>query len=121
MLAVVIVDHGSKRSEANDAFTKLVERFAARGDYAIVEPAHMELAPPTIAEAFASAVARGADEIIVHPYFLLPGRHWHEDIPRLCTEAAAGCGDVPWHLTEPVGMSDGILDVIAEHIEQVRR
>jgi sirohydrochlorin ferrochelatase len=121
VLAVIIVDHGSKRSDANDAFLQLVERFARRGDYEIVEAAHMDLAPPTIAGAFDAAVARGATEIVVHPYFLLPGRHWDEDLPALCREAARKHPGVGWKLTPPLGMSDRILDVIAERIEEARR
>ena len=86
---IVIVDHGSRVAESNDMLLRVVELFKARTDYAIVEPAHMELAEPTIGQAFARCVERGARLIIVHPFFLLPGRHWREDIPRLTREAAA--------------------------------
>ena len=37
----------------------------------IVEPAHMELAEPSIATAFARCVERGATTVVVFPYFLL--------------------------------------------------
>lgn len=39
---------------------------------------YQELARPTIAEAFTACVERGADFIIVSPYFLAPGRHWSQ-------------------------------------------
>ena len=48
----------------------------------------MELAPPTIAEAFGRCVERGATLVVVAPFFLSPGRHWQEDIPALADEAA---------------------------------
>jgi len=120
LLAIIIVDHGSRRAEANDALAEIARRFAERSGHAIVEPAHMELASPTLDEAFERAVARGATEIVVHPYFLAPGRHWNEDIPALCARAAAGHPSVKWTVTEPLGISDKILDVIAERVESAR-
>ena len=41
----------------------------------IVEAAHMELAPPTLSDAFAACVKQGATHVAIHPYFLAPGRH----------------------------------------------
>jgi sirohydrochlorin ferrochelatase len=117
MIGVVVVDHGSRREEANEAFIALVARFADSSGYTIVEPAHMELAPPTIEEAFGRAVARGASSIVVHPLFLLPGRHWKHDIPELCAAASRVHGDVPWSMTGPLGDSAKLLDAIADCIE----
>ena len=118
MRAIVLVDHGSRRKEANEAFLEVVARYAERSGHSIVEPAHMELAPPTIAEAFASAVDRGATEIVVHPYFLFHGRHCSEDIPRMCAEAASSHPGLRWRLTAPLGLADGILEVVDERIRQ---
>jgi len=119
VIAVVIVDHGSRRAEANDAFLEVVARFGERGRFQIVEPAHMEIASPTIEDAFERAVARGASEIVVHPYFLSPGRHWQSDIPSLCDAASRKHGSVPFRVTEPLGLSERILDVIDERIDAV--
>ena len=54
----------------------------------IVEPAHMELAEPSIRTAFMKCVEKGATTIICHPYFLSKGRHVSEDIPELVAQAA---------------------------------
>lgn len=118
MRAIVLVDHGSRRKEANEAFLEVAARYAERSGHPIVEPAHMELAPPTIAEAFANAVEQGATEIVVHPYFLFHGRHCSEDIPRMCAEAAAAHPGLRWRLTAPLGLADGILEVVDERIRQ---
>ena len=87
---VIIVDHGSRRSESNHLLEELASRFAARFAEAfdIVEPAHMELAEPTIATAYARCAAQGATRVVVCPFFLGPGKHWTEDIPRLTAAAA---------------------------------
>ena len=120
ILGVILIDHGSRQEESNQAFFKIVERLARRGQYPIVEPAHMELSSPTLAEAFDRAVARGATELIVHPYFLLPGKHWHVDIPRLCEDASKKHPGVRWKVTPPLGESDLILDLVVERIEALR-
>ena len=82
-LGIILVDHGSRRAESNDMLLDVVRNFAESSGLSIVEPAHMELAEPSIATAFARCVKRGATTVLVFPYFLLPGRHWNEDIPRL--------------------------------------
>ena len=53
---VIIVDHGSRRSESNEMLLEIVITFRQATQYAIVEPAHMELAEPSIATAFARCV-----------------------------------------------------------------
>src|SRR5256885_3572444 len=89
-IGVVLVDHGSRREESNAMLLDVVRDFAQATAISIVEPAHMELAEPSIATAFARCVVRGATTVVVFPYFLLPGRHWNEDIPRLAAAAAKG-------------------------------
>jgi sirohydrochlorin ferrochelatase len=118
MIGIVIVDHGSRQEVSNQGFLEVVRRFAARETFPIVEPAHMELGSPTIAEAIDQAVMRGAKQIIIQPYFLLPGKHWHNDIPRLCQEAMRKHPGLPWAITPPLGQSEKMLDVIQERIEQ---
>lgn len=121
MIGIIVVDHGSRLEKANDDFLALVRRFAETSGYPIVEPAHMEIAPPTVDDAFARAVERGATEIIVHPFFLLPGRHWKHDIPELCAAAARAHGGVAWRMTGPLGDSPKLLDAIADCIASERR
>jgi hypothetical protein len=74
--AVVIVDHGSRRPESNVMLHEFVELYKQRTGHPIVEPAHMELAEPSIGTAFKRCVEQGATRVIICPYFLFPGRHW---------------------------------------------
>jgi sirohydrochlorin ferrochelatase len=115
-LGVILVDHGSRREESNQLLLEVVEHFAKASGLTVVEPAHMELAEPSIATAFARCVERGATTVVVFPYFLLPGRHWHEDIPRLAAEAAANHPGVQFRVTAPFGHHPLLFDVIGERI-----
>lgn len=111
-LGVVIVDHGSRRAASNEMLEQFATMFAElKGDYRIVEPAHMELAEPSIETAIRKCVERGAKRVAVVPYFLSPGKHWKQDIPELTRAAAARVG-VPWVVTSPIGLTPMMADVI---------
>lgn len=114
---MIIVDHGSRRQASNDMLLEATRVFASQSDYAIVEPAHMELAQPDIATAFANCVAHGAKRVIVFPYFLSPGRHWSEDIPALVAAAAKTFPDVEWLVTAPFGLHPEMSAIINDRIE----
>jgi sirohydrochlorin ferrochelatase len=120
IVGVIIVDHGSRRRESNEMLHEATTRFAAQSEFSIVEPAHMELAEPSIAQAFDRCVARGATEVVVFPYFLSPGRHWTEDIPRLAAAAAEQHPEIPWFVTAPFGLHPGMLAVINDRIQHCR-
>ena len=117
---IIIVDHGSRLAESNQMLEEVARQFAKRfaDRYAIVEPAHMELAEPTIGTAYARCVERGASRIIVCPYFLGPGKHWTQDIPRLTAEAAARFPGTHYHVTQTLGVDDLILDLLDKRITQ---
>jgi sirohydrochlorin ferrochelatase len=115
MRAILLIDHGSHRAEANALLNEVVDRVKARiGEGAIVEPAHMEIAEPTIAQGFARCVQQGASIIVAHPFMLAPGRHVQEDLPRLVAEAAASYQGVQFVLAPPLGSHDGIIDAVVE-------
>ncbi len=115
---IIIVDHGSRRAESNEMLEEVARLFAARfsGQYSIVEPAHMEIAEPSIATAYERCVKRGARRVVVCPFFLGPGKHWTSDIPRLTAEAAQKHPGTEYHVTPPLGIDDLMLDLINKRI-----
>lgn len=115
-LGIIIVDHGSRRAESNDMLVEVARMFQRLTGRAIVEPAHMELAEPSIAQAFDRCVEQGADVVVVHPYFLLPGRHWAQDIPALTAEAAARHPGVRFLVTAPLAVHEGMARVMEDRI-----
>jgi len=98
---------------------RVADRFAQRflEKYSIVEPAHMELAEPSIATAFARCVQRGAKRVVVCPFFLGPGKHWTQDIPRLTAEAAAKFPETIYHVAPTLGIDDLILDLMDKRVQ----
>lgn len=114
--AVIIVDHGSRRKESNLMLNEFVEMYRRKTGYKIVEPAHMELAEPSIGDAFQSCVQQGAHRIIISPFFLGPGRHWSQDIPSLSAEAAKQHPGVSYIVTAPLGLHELLVDVVNDRI-----
>lgn len=111
--AILIIDHGSKRGEANemlDCVSNLVQAMA--GEDVIVRYAHMELAEPSIAEGFAACVREGATEIVAFPYMLSPGKHSTGDIPRLVAAAAAASPNVRYSVTAAFGVHEKLAELI---------
>ena len=116
--AIILVDHGSRLPESNallDAVAlALTRRFPGR--FPIVEPAHMEIAEPSIATAYGRCVTRGAKHLIICPYFLGPGKHWTTDIPRLAAAAQLHHPGTTYHVTATLGLDDLMLDLLAKRI-----
>lgn len=127
VVGIVIVDHGSRKQESNlmlevgcmltlqrcfpvlygvgapspQEFARLYRTHTGRS---IVEPAHMELAEPSISMAFDRCVEQGAQSVVVAPYFLSRGRHIQTDIPALVGQAAAKHPGVKYTIAEPIGL-----------------
>jgi sirohydrochlorin ferrochelatase len=111
--AILIIDHGSRRGEANemlDCVANLVQAMA--GPDVIVRHAHMELADPSIAQGFDSCVAAGANDVVAFPYMLSPGKHSTGDIPRLVAEAAKGHGGVTYRVIPAFGVHEKLAELI---------
>ena len=114
---LLLVDHGSRREQANAVLVQVAEIIRRQSDFAVVHYAHMEIAEPTIAQGFDACVADGVREVIVHPYFLAPGDHYNDTVPRLVAEAAARHPDVRWTITAPLGIHAKLCEVVLERVE----
>jgi len=114
--ALLIIDHGSTRDDANDLLPKVARMVKEMCDFEIVCYAHMELAEPTIQQGFDACIVAGADEVIVHPYFLGPGRHSTSDIPDMVAQAAARHSGVSYRITEPLGLDPRIGELILKRV-----
>ena len=114
---MVVVDHGSRRTEANALHETFVAGWNAIAPFAVVEPAHMELAEPSIETAFDRCVAAGATTVVVAPYFLWPGNHWSVDIPALVERAAAHHPGIRYLVAAPLGPHPSLLDIVEQRVD----
>ncbi len=119
-VGVILCDHGSRKSAANDLIIEVSRQFRELGaaESHVAEIAHMELAEPRISDAFAKCVAAGANTVVCQPFFLGPGRHVTSDIPAMMKDVASKYPHVRWTVSEPLGLSPLMPQVIQETVEK---
>jgi sirohydrochlorin cobaltochelatase len=86
-----------------------------------VVTAHLELVAPMIADAIAECARAGAREIVVLPWFLAPGRHTAEDIPRQIDSARAAHPGVAIRVGDALGLHPKLVEVALERIAETRK
>jgi sirohydrochlorin ferrochelatase len=118
--AIVLVDHGSRRAEANAQLEALAERVREREPGTLVVTAHLEIAGPDIGEALAACASAGARDVVLLPWFLAPGRHTAEDIPRAVAAARERLPSLRVRIGEPLGLDARLVDVALSRIEDAR-
>jgi sirohydrochlorin ferrochelatase len=107
MLGLLIIDHGSRRPEANAQVVDMAERVARLVPAGTpIATAHLDVCAPTIADGVATLLAQGVDELHVLLYFLADGRHVREDIPALVRAALAAQPQVRVVLGGALGPDD---------------
>jgi sirohydrochlorin ferrochelatase len=115
MKGILIVDHGSRKDEANEMLPQMAELIhRLSGEDVVVRHAHMELCDPDIAEGFADCVNAGATEVIVFPYMLSPGKHSTSDIPRMVAAVARSFPNVAFSVTPAFGLHEKLAEVVLE-------
>jgi sirohydrochlorin ferrochelatase len=119
--AILLVDHGSRRSAANALLETVADAVRRRLPDRVVRIAHMEIAEPTIAQGIAACAEAGAREIVIHPYFLGPGNHTSNSIPQLGEAAMETHPDLRVKISDPLGPHPKLVDVILERVETASR
>jgi len=80
--AILMMAHGSRIAEANDAAREVAAMVAEMTGFDIVEVSFRELHEPNIQQGIDTCVARGAGRILLMPYFLFMGAHVRHDLPE---------------------------------------
>eukprot|EP01025_Chloroclados_australasicus_P064131 TRINITY_DN8526_c0_g1_i4.p1 TRINITY_DN8526_c0_g1~~TRINITY_DN8526_c0_g1_i4.p1 ORF type:complete len:202 (-),score=13.77 TRINITY_DN8526_c0_g1_i4:863-1402(-) len=115
-LGVVIVDHGSRKAESNLMLKDFVELYKRQTGVGVVEPAHMEIAEPTIIQAIEKCVQMGVKKVIVAPYFLSIGRHIQIVIPALVKVARNQFQEIEIQIAQPIGIDPLMVDLIHSRV-----
>lgn len=112
---VLVVAHGSRNVEANDFVYALVEQLKGSLQTELVEAGFLDFARTSLPEGIKSLAEKGADEILIYPFFLAKGVHLKKDIPGIIKETVEGLKrTIPYRILEPLGLHPGIFDIIAD-------
>jgi sirohydrochlorin ferrochelatase len=113
MKSLLLVAHGSRRAASNEEVRALARQLReAEHSFACVECAFLELAEPSIPSGLRRAIAAGADEVVVLPYFLSAGRHVVADIPAEIDLVREEYPSVQIRLAPYLGAAEGILALL---------
>src|SRR6266704_2687168 len=116
--ALLLIAHGSRNADANADLHQLATTLRQRAEYAIVEPAFLELAEPTTPQGGQRCVEEGAQRVVLLPYFLSAGVHVRDDLRRYRAELAEQSPEAQFILAEPLGPHPLLLDVVLERAGQ---
>jgi precorrin-8X/cobalt-precorrin-8 methylmutase len=123
MEGIILVGHGSPKKEANrmELVGRLLHgRLHPGCSSECVRVAYLQYDAPAVMDAIGEAVRAGAESLVIHPYFLSSGVHVTEDIPGIIREAQALYPDVSFTYTEPLGISEEIVNVVEDRIKAAR-
>lgn len=112
--AYLLIAHGTRDKEGENAFFKFVEEFQRTFPGRKVEPAFLELSRPSISEGIEACVKGGAREIFVLPLMLFPGRHISQDIPLEIQSAKKRFPEVEFHYAGALALTSSPSGRISE-------
>jgi sirohydrochlorin ferrochelatase len=114
MTGYVVFAHGSSVESANEAVRAVTSQLKERSGFEAVEAAFLEGGRPDLRGAVESLSARGAESVVVIPYFLTLGLHLQRDLPRLIREIEDARPGLTISVTAPLdghpAMVDALLD-----------
>lgn len=114
---IVIFGHGSSVPSANAAVVRVAEEAALAGGFALSETAFLEVSP-TLRDATAKLVARGAEEILVIPYFLTLGIHLQRDLPRIIEQLSSEFGGLRMRVTAPLDGHPALSGIVVDRVKE---
>jgi sirohydrochlorin ferrochelatase len=115
--ALVLLDHGSRRAEADRPLRTVAEALRAQLPDVTVHIAHLELVPPDLASVLALCAAAGIEHVAVHPFLLSEGRHLASDVPEHIARASADHPGLTIELLEPLGRRPELADLVLRSYE----
>lgn len=116
--AVLIMAHGSRIAEANNAAQEVAKMVQEMTGIDIIEVAFREMHAPNIQEGIDSCVARGADKILLIPYFLFMGAHVQHDLPEEIEAAQKRHPGLEMVMGSHLGVHRKLAEIVSERISQ---
>ncbi|HLN30861.1 MAG TPA: CbiX/SirB N-terminal domain-containing protein [Gemmataceae bacterium] len=112
--ALLLIAHGSRQEMANADLHHLVDQLNERAAYCCVVASFLELAEPSILKGGARCVERGAERVILLPYFLSAGVHVQRDLTKACQDLRDLYPKVHFCPAEPLGRHPLLVEVVLD-------
>ncbi|ABB30719.2 cobalamin (vitamin B12) biosynthesis CbiX protein [Geobacter metallireducens RCH3] len=116
--AILLMAHGSRIAEANNAVREIAAMVKEMTGYDIVEVSFREQHLPNIQEGIDACVAKGARRVLLMPYFLFVGAHVQEDLPEEMAQARERYPKVEFAMGPHLGVHRKLAEVEVERIAE---
>ncbi len=116
--AILMMAHGSRIAEANDAAREVAAMVREMTGFEIVEVSFREMHEPDIQQGIDACVAKGAGRILLMPYFLFMGAHVQHDLPEEIEEARKRHPDLVMEMGGHLGVHRKLAEIEAERIAE---
>jgi sirohydrochlorin ferrochelatase len=114
--AILLMGHGSRVSEANDALRVIAGQVRQQGGFEIVEVAFRELHDPDIQAGIDACVQQGAERVLLYPYFLFAGAHVLEDLPAEMAQAKERYPNLEMAMGQPLGTHPKLGEIVCDRV-----
>lgn len=118
MTGYVVFAHGSSVESANDAVRAVTAQLRERGGLETVETAFLEQGKPDLRGAVDALALRGAQSVVVIPYFLTLGLHLQRDLPRLIGEVELAHPGLRVSVTPPLDGHRALVDALLDRARE---
>jgi sirohydrochlorin ferrochelatase len=116
--AILLMAHGSRIAEANDAAREVARMAQQMTGHEIVEVSFREMHEPSIQQGIDNCVARGATRILLIPYFLFMGAHVQHDLPEEIELAKERHPGLEMVMGSHLGAHLKLAEIVSERIAQ---
>ena len=118
--ALILFSHGSLLCGSGEALEAHAARLRAREEFDIVSIGYLNYSEPRFSEAVASAAAEGASEVVVVPYFLVPGFFITKSLPEAVDLARARFPGLSFSVAPPLGDDNSLVDALLDAAQNAR-
>lgn len=116
---ILLVTHGSRLKEANWSLFPMVRELRRRLGNDCIAPCFMELGRPDIPTAVRKLARRGCNYLYVHAFFLVPGNHLQNDIPRILRDALKEHPGVTFEIGNAMFSDPGLTDLVEQRLSHL--
>ena len=118
--ALILFSHGSLLCGSGEALEAHAARLRAQGEFDFVVIGYLNYSLPRFAEAVAEAASAEATEIVVVPYFLVPGFFITKSLPEAVALAQAQFPNLTFTVAPPLGDDARLVDALLDAAQTAR-
>ncbi len=118
--ALILFSHGSLLCGAGEALEAHAVRLRERGDFDLVTIGYLNYSEPKFSEAVASVAAAGISEVVVVPYFLVPGFFITKSLPEALAQAKIQFPLLLFSVAPPLGDDASLVDALLDAAQNAR-